>query len=266
MASSSHSWTGFYASRPRRRQNGRLEAKATDVNDSFVLFGPDHLITLLLVAVLSVVSFRLGQGRWSGPINTVGGVVFVVLATALWLARLGDGFQANNDLPLSLCDIVFVLCAFCFFWPREWILTLIAYWGLAGTLQAMVTPDLLQAFPAREFLMFFVGHSVIVFGLFFLLGRNRYPRLVSPWGVGTAFLGLFGYALAVGSVNALTGWNYGYLRAKPQGASVLDQMGPWPWYIFGAFLFALLLFIAIAGSLRLLWNLSPYGDRNIPEP
>ena len=36
------------------------------------------------------------------------------------------------------------------------------FWGLAGTLQAIVTPDLSAGFPQLEFFMFVVGHLGIV--------------------------------------------------------------------------------------------------------
>lgn len=54
------------------------------------------------------------------------------------------------------------------------------------------------------------------------------------------------YGLIVGSINALTGWNYGYLCRKPAEPSLLDFLGPWPWYLLS------LEFIALATFLLLL--------------
>lgn len=221
------------------------------------MFGPDHLIALLLVALCSAAAFRAGRGRWARPLNILGGVLFSLLAAVLWLARLHDGFQPARDLPLFLCDVACLLCIACFFRPSPLPLTLAAYWGLAGTLQAMVTPDLHYAFPSKEYLLFFVGHGIIVVAVFFLVGKSRSPELLGWRGIRTAFLGLLAYTLVLALVNAAGGWNYGYLCAKPAQASLLDSMGPWPYYVVGGLLVSLPFFAMVAGLLQLLWNLFP---------
>jgi hypothetical integral membrane protein (TIGR02206 family) len=37
--------------------------------------------------------------------------------------------------------------------------------------------------------------------------------------------------VTVGSLNAVLGTNYGFLAHKPERASLMDVLGPWPWYI-----------------------------------
>jgi hypothetical integral membrane protein (TIGR02206 family) len=39
------------------------------------------------------------------------------------------------------------------------------------------------------------------------------------------------YAAAIAVVNRLTGGNYLFLSRKPESASIIDFLGPWPWYI-----------------------------------
>ena len=65
---------------------------------------------------------------------------------------------------------------------------------------------------------------------------------VRPGAVPRVFLATAAWAAAAVAANALTGGNYMFLRERPQTASLLDYMGPWPWYILGAGLLALALF------------------------
>ena len=50
-----------------------------------------------------------------------------------------------------------------------------------------------------------------------------------------------------------TGGNYMFLRRKPVHGSLLDVMGPWPWYILAAAALGLVIFLrldALARALR----------------
>ena len=194
--------------------------------------------------------------------NLLGGSFFLCYAVGFWGFKLRDGFDLAWDLPLALCDITFLLCLACFVKPKPLWLTLVCYWGLAGTLQALVTPDITQAFPSREFILFFVGHSVIVWAVFFLLGRAPHAELSGWRGARTAFLWLLVYTAGVGVFDLLFGLNYGYLRAKPVGASILDYFGPWPYYVLGGLLLGLVLFLIVGALLKLL----PLPERGDPQP
>lgn len=217
---------------------------------TFVLFGGQHLTALGLVIVASLAAFRVGAGRHSDRVNLLAGLFLLVYGVGLWTYKLRDGFDRLDDLPLQLCDITYLLCMACFVNPRRVPLTLVTYWGLAGTLQALVTPDLRKAFPSLEFCFFFIGHSVIVLAVFFLLGRAPQRDLAGVKGVSTAFAGLLAYTLVVGGLDYLFSLNYGYLAQKPDAASVLDYLGPWPVYIASTLAYALVLFIILALLLR----------------
>jgi uncharacterized membrane protein YwaF len=39
------------------------------------------------------------------------------------------------------------------------------------------------------------------------------------------------YAVVVGSLNALLHTNYAFLCHTPENASLMDHLGPWPWYV-----------------------------------
>lgn len=218
----------------------------------FVLFGIHHLAALCLVAFASFLTFRAGGGRYSDRFNTVGGTLLLLYGLGLWAVKLRDGFHPLDDLPFQLCDVTYILCLLCFFRPNPVWLTLVTYWGLGGTLHALITPDVKSGFPSKEFCIFFTGHSIIILTVFFLLGRLPHPKLTGFDGLKTAFSGLLIYTLVAGAIDFTFGLNYGYLREKPVGASLLDYLGPWPQYVFATLLIALCIFAALSVLLKLL--------------
>lgn len=227
--------------------------------EPFQLFGGQHLIALGLVATFSLVAFKMGRGVHSDRWNLIVATIFTLFGVSLWWVKLKNGFQWDLDLPLALCDVAFLMCLYCFFDPKPRILTCVTYWGLGGTLQALITPDVLRAFPSVEFIVFFIGHSVIIWAVFFLLGRAPHQRLAGSSGLRTSFFALLLYTVIVGSLDFLFGWNYGYLKEKPMGASILDFFGPWPLYVLGGLLTAFFIFSVLAIALK---GLPPKKSQN----
>ena len=72
------------------------------------------------------------------------------------------------------------------------------------------------------------------------------------------------YAAFVGLVDALTGANYLYLRSKPAAPTLLDVMGPWPWYVLAAGLVALVLFFALDVLAKVGANPRPTRTNEVP--
>ncbi len=168
-----------------------------------------------------------------------------LLLTANKVAVLGWGIIVQkapwpSALPLHLCDVATVLLVACCVWRWERGYELAYFWGLAGTLQAVLTPDIREGFPSFRFVTFFLSHCGVVGGVIFLAVASGYR--VGPGSIVRAFLWLQLYAVVAGGVNALAGTNYGYLCRKPQGASLMDYLGPWPWYILSLEAIALLSF------------------------
>ena len=116
---------------------------------------------------------------------------------------------------------------------RQQLVELTWFWGLTASLQAVLTPDLGSAdFPELLYWTFFITHAgAVVAALVLVVGRGIEPR---PGAVGRAFAATVLVAAAAGIANVLTGGNYMWLREKPEAGSLLDLMGPWPWYVLGA--------------------------------
>ena len=200
----------------------------------FELFGPVHLWTLTLIAIVSsiiVLIVRLAGNPAVARAVAFSLAALLVVNTAItYGARLAtDHFDVSTWLPMYLCDwaAIAVVLALCFRW--QWSYELAYFWGLGGTVQALLTPDIVVDFPTIWFFVFFIGHGTVIVSVIFLtlvLGLRPYPRSLLR-----AFLWSNVYLVCAGLVNYLLDANYGYLCEKPQRGSLLDYLGPWPVYI-----------------------------------
>jgi hypothetical integral membrane protein (TIGR02206 family) len=153
------------------------------------------------------------------------------------LAR-GD-LDLATGLPLQLCDMAGFAVIWALHSRRQVPFEMAYYWGLSGTFQALLTPSLEEPCLSPDTIRYFVLHSGIVAAVLYLgPGLGMRPRRGGPWrALGwTAAL-----TAIIGPIDWLTGGNYMWLREKPPG-SVLDLLGPWPWYILGAGAVGLALF------------------------
>jgi hypothetical integral membrane protein (TIGR02206 family) len=128
----------------------------------------------------------------------------------------------QKALPFQLCDWAMVVIVVSLLTGRERWLEVAYFWGIGGTLQAILTPDLKYAFPDVHFLTFFIAHSGIVVAIAFMMIVKKYrPHWFSIIRV-FAWSELY-FVVAI-TVDLLTGENYGYLLHKPASASLLDVL------------------------------------------
>lgn len=192
-----------------------------------------YLVPLAATAALSALAVVL-PWRWEAlPWRVVGGVLGGVLLVAelSWWAYLAsrEGWTAATGLPLELCDVTAVVGAIALWWRRPLLVELLWFWGVAGGLLAILTPELPAAFPSWLFFQYYLVHGgIVVAPLLLTVGLRVWPRPGAVWWVGAVTLG---YGLCMGVVNILTGGNYLWLRHPPATPNLLDLLGPWPWYL-----------------------------------
>ncbi len=199
------------------------------------------LATTVLAAVGLCVLVRRRPGWPSLAVNAV--LAGALLATSgLWLATSlsSQRFSAATSLPFALCDLATLVAAAALLTRQRLLVELTYFWGLAGSLQSLLTPDLSVPFPHLVFFEYVVAHAGIVSAaLVLVVGERRRP---GPRAVGRIFLVTLAYTAVVGLVDALTGGDYMYLRRPPGNWTLLDALGPWPWYLLSAAGVALVLF------------------------
>lgn len=198
----------------------------------FVLFGTAHLLTLAVVAILGVTVAMAGR-RWPHP-GLPWALAGLLLAQELvklqvYIGVLGGPWQEN--LPLAICRINEMLCMAMLVLRSYRAFEVAYFWSMAASVTAMVTPDLAQGFPGLLFVLFFLGHGLVVIAVIYAIFAWGFePR---PRSLAIALAVTAGYALLMVPVNLLLDANYLFLRHKPEAATVVDLLGPWPWYLLG---------------------------------
>lgn len=199
----------------------------------------------VLAGALCCTALTRGARRHPGPWTLVAArflslVLLATAATFLLDPVVAGTWTARASLPLDLCDVAVLVAALACWQPRlQWAVELTWFWGMAGTLQAVLTPDLSARFPSLAFLEFVIGHlAIVIAAVYLVVGLDRPPR---SGAVRRVFAITVGYAAVIGVVDWRLGSNYMFLRSVPSHASLLSVLGPWPWYIAGAAVVALVL-------------------------
>jgi len=210
------------------------------------ILSPEHLIPLALLAVVAAAlcaAARRYPGRWASVAALMIAVAIVVTELSWQPYVLANhSWSVAFSLPVQLCDVGGFVAAAALVW-RQLLLVEVAYfWGLGGTLQALLTPDLHDHFPSFPYLQFYATHDLVILAaLFLVIGLGLQPR---TGAVRRIFLLTLGFAAVIGLIDLVTGGNYMYLRQVPVEGSLLSLMGPWPWYVvFGALLALIVLTI-----------------------
>jgi len=216
---------------------------------TFHAFGPAHLVVIFLtIAIplgLAAVVRASGSRRWERVValSLAAGLGVNYLGAAVFLWCHHHVYWAEM-LPFQLCDWAMVAIIVALINGRRSWFEVSYFWGIGGTLQAILTPNLPFGFPDFRFFSFFIGHSGIVAGVIFLMATRGYrPHVFSifrtfAWSELYFVLTLF--------VDLATGVNYGFLLHKPEAFSLLSYLSDWrPFYLLQMHGLALLFFSAL---------------------
>jgi hypothetical integral membrane protein (TIGR02206 family) len=208
----------------------------------------EHIAALVVLAAgvaAAVWAPRRRNGRWATPVARALALTIVVAYVTEYVANAVQGtWSVRSNLPLQLTDAVTVVAVIALWRPRPLLVEIVYFWALTASLQAVVTPDLGQAFPSIFYFTYFATHiGVVIAACLLTFGLRMTPRPRAMWRV---YAVTASFAACVGAADLITGANYMYLRHKPERSSLLDVMGPWPWYIVAGAAFGLVVFAALA--------------------
>ncbi len=182
---------------------------------------------------------RLHPGPWLRSFTRVLAVLLVASEACWWVYAAVHRLPLAVALPLQLCDVAPLVAALALWWRWPPAAEVAYFWGLAGSTQALLTPDLPDRFPSFLFLQYIVEHGLtVVAALLLPVGLGLHPR---PGALLRVTLATVGLAVIAGIADLLTGGDYMYLARPPASPTLLSLLGPWPWYLAGATVVALVL-------------------------
>lgn len=212
----------------------------------FQLYSSSHLWAVGACYLLGAVLVYLCRLGFQHKICTYLGIACLLSFPVQLGAYLGSEghFRLENYVPLHLCDIAAIITGLALLKRQQRVMEIAYFWGLSGTIQGLITPDLHYDFPHPIYLAFFWLHGFVVLGaLLFPLGLGWRPRRKAAW---SAFLWLQLYVAIAFLANATLDTNFAFLSEKPLQGSLLDHLGPAPWYYLSLEIIALTLFLLLA--------------------
>lgn len=212
-------------------------------SEPFELFGTQHAVALV-ISIFMFIAVPLFARRKLNPSqqHVLGAVIgFLVMGNYLaWvtLEAIAGTFDPKLHLPFQLCRFANLILPLVMLKKNFRVYEILYFWGFSGMFQAALTPDISQAFPHFHFFRFWMGHNGLILALIYATAvYGMRPTLTS---LKRSFIALNMFFLVSIPVNLILDANYFWICGKPVNdlgrhiPSLLDYMGPWPWYILTA--------------------------------
>jgi hypothetical integral membrane protein (TIGR02206 family) len=220
-----------------------------DALHSFHAFTPTHAIVLAGLAFGTAIACALGV-RYRGTrglrrAEQIAGVVML----ALWIAWQGFGwlpanYKIEEALPLQMCDLTSLIAPLVLFTRARLLRTLLYFWGIGLSIQALLTPTIEEGPLYIAFWLFWLTHAAIistaVYDLIAWRYRPTFRDAITAIVACTIWLGV------VLAVDLTLPANYGYVgNTTPDHPTAIDKLGPWPLRVYKMSAAGIVLFLAM---------------------
>lgn len=196
---------------------------------AFHPYGPSHKAVLAITLVLFIVMLLLSRTRWALLSQRVlGSMLLALYPVGLAVHAMYGSLSVYTALPLQYCDVATLAGGIALWSRRPFFCEVVYFFGIAGTLQGLLTPALIYEFPDPRFFLFFIMHAgVPITAIYVVTAMKVRPR---PGAVLRIMTFSVAWYAVIAVVNYAIGANYAFQCSKPVQASLFDQLGPWPWY------------------------------------
>lgn len=214
--------------------------------NKFMMFSGAHIAMLLtaftLIAML--IHYKSALMAYRKPLRITIGITLLSSHALLtiWYITTGN-WTVTHALPLELCSISAIACGIMCLSASRRLTSIFYFLAVGGAIQALATPDLAFGPLNFRFWQFFLDHTLLIIAPLTMI--LFYDFSLKKRDIAVAWLTINGIAAGVFLVNQVTGANYMFLRAKPAGGSLLDFLGPYPFYLVSLEVIVLIIFILL---------------------
>ena len=165
-----------------------------------------------------------------------------------------NSFNPAQDISLHMCGFSLFISCYALYTRNQTAFELAFFWGIAGALQAIITPD-----PTRFYfgyistLWSFLSHGLIILNVFWMI--FVFDMRCRKYSLLNTVLITNGAIFVVGIINKLigNGANYWFICEKPSGENPA-LVGEWPYYLItfqlAGILFMMLIYLPMWISVK----------------
>lgn len=215
-------------------------SRSSDI--AFELFGKAHLWTVLIMLLVNIGMIYLSK-RYKVISDFYKKYLILSLILLDLLYRLWGLLGPNNyviTLTVHISSASVILAVIMLLKFNQKIFDVLFYWGLIIVPQAIITPGTPFGFPHLRFFQILLIHFNVLFSVVYLLSVEK--RKITRYSFKRAVIVTHLYVVFIFIVNTVFSTNYMFISQKPSVSSLIDYLGPWPYYLIAMDVIMILLF------------------------
>ena len=207
------------------------------IDYSFQTFGSEHITYFFICAAVWFLIPFIGK-KYASNSQKKSIVMLLISVTLLqefayYFYKINlNTFDIAQDISLHMCGFSLFISCYALYFKNQTAFELSFFWGLAGALQAILTPD-----PTRFHFGYistfwsFLSHGLIILNVFWMI--FVFDMRCRKYSLINTVLITNGAVFLVGIINKIigNGANYWFICEKPSGENPA-LVGEWPYYLF----------------------------------
>lgn len=218
------------------------------MSDKFTLYSSNHYIPFIVwLVVLALIGFFTYKESRKNRI-----IIGVIICAIPFITTIWDSVLSYNDsenfaefvkaggLPINVCRSTPFVAMFGILTKNRKALAYTYFAGMGSNIMALVSPELFSTFPDLHFILFFITHWGNLLIILYIVHILRY--VPTKKDLIFAIIAATVVVLITFGFDYFTNSNYNYLMAKPVTPSLMEPLGPWPYYLLWCELIGIIMF------------------------